>query len=226
MKVWEYLESFLKYQSKTNPNFMRKLFTIMLFGLILHSTQAQQAGKFRMGMDLGIAIPDGGGIGGVLNFEPKVNIRDNMSVGIRLGVAGLAKDVTYFDITQDYEGEVSANLSVGGTFDYYFHKDNSNVAPFIGVGYGYFALSSIDIKNGDFDQIDDIGNLEADFKWAPMLRAGVELNKFRMAAEYNFVPNSNLQDIAGNVIGEAVNQYFAFTLGFYVGGGRWKRYNQ
>ncbi|MHA7130062.1 outer membrane beta-barrel protein [Algoriphagus namhaensis] len=201
---------------------MRQLIALVLLFSITQTIQAQQSGRFRMGMDLGIAIPDGGGIGGVVNLEPKVNLRDNMNVGLRLGVAGLAKDVTYFDFSEDYEGEISANVSIGGTFDYYFHKDKSSVAPFIGLGYGYYALSSLEIEPGDFDQIDDIGNLEADFKWAPMIRAGVELNKFRMAAEYNFVPNSNLQDTSGNIIGEAVNQYFAFTLGFYVGGGKWR----
>ncbi len=178
-----------------------------------------------MGMDLGVAIPQGGGIGGVLNLEPKVNVADNMSVGLRFGVAGLAKDVTYFDINEDFEGEVAANASVTGTFDYYFNKGNSRTAPFIGAGFGYFALSSVDFEDGDFDNPDNIGNLEADFAWAPMIRAGVELNKFRMAAEYNFVPKSDLQNAAGDAIGEAVNQYFAFTLGFYVGGGRWRNWN-
>lgn len=175
-----------------------------------------------MGMDIGPAIPQGGGIGALLNLEPKVNLNNKMNIGIRFGVAGIAKDVTYYDFTQDYEGEVSANVSVAGTFDYYFNNGKSNVAPFIGVGYGYYALSNLDVKNGDFDNPDDIGNLDADFKWAPMVRAGVELGKFRMGAEYNFVPKSDLQNTSGQVIGEAGNQYFGFTLGFYVGGGKWR----
>ncbi|MDN3205678.1 outer membrane beta-barrel protein [Algoriphagus sediminis] len=204
---------------------MKKIFVLLFLSSIFYSAQAQQAGRFRMGMDLGIAIPQGGGIGGVVNLEPKVNLSDHMNVGIRFGVAGLAKDVTYFDINEDFEGEISANASVTGTFDYYFNKGESSAAPFIGAGFGYFALSSVDFENGDFDDPDGIGNLEADFAWAPMVRAGVELNKFRMSAEYNFVPRSNLQNAAGEVIGEAVNQYFAFTLGFYVGGGRWRDWN-
>ncbi|SDA55328.1 hypothetical protein SAMN03080617_00993 [Algoriphagus alkaliphilus] len=56
-----------------------------------------------------------------------------------------------------------------------------------------------------------------------MLRAGVELGKFRIGAEYNFVPTSDLQNVSGQVIGEAVNEYFGFTLGFFVGGGRWRK---
>lgn len=201
---------------------MKKLLAITLLLFVCQWTLAQQAGRFRMGMDLGAAIPKGGGIGALVNLEPKVNLNNKMNVGIRFGIAGLAKDVTYYDITEDYEGEISGNLSITGTFDYYFNNGGSNVAPYLGAGFGYFALSSLDIKNGDFDDPDNFTNLEADFKWAPMIRAGVELGKFRMGAEYNFVPASNLQNSAGQVIGEAINQYFGFTLGFFVGGGRWR----
>ncbi len=193
--------------------------------MLIQGTFAQQAGRFRMGLDLGPAIPKDGGIGAILNLEPKVNLKNNLSVGMRFGVAALAKDITYYDFSADYEGEVSANVSIAGTMDYYFNSGKSNAAPFIGLGYGYYALSSVEVQNGDFDNPDNVGELEADFKWAPMLRAGVELGKFRMAAEYNFVPTSNLQNTSGQIIGEAINQYFGFTLGFYVGGGKWRNYS-
>ncbi len=175
-----------------------------------------------MGLELGPAMPKDGGIGALVNLEPKINVADNMNVGIRFGVAGLAKDVTYYDITEDYEGEVSGNVSITGTFDYYFNNGGSNFAPYIGAGFGYYGLSSVEIDASNIDDV-DVGNLEANFKWAPMVRAGIELGKFRMGAEYNFIPNSNLQDTSGTVIGEAINQYFGFTLGFYVGGGRWRK---
>jgi hypothetical protein len=87
-------------------------------------------------------------------------------------------------------------------------------------GYEYYELSSVKIDDSDFGD-GEVGNLEASFAWAPMVRAGVELGKFRIGAEYNFVPTSNLQNISGQVIGEAVNEYFGFTLGFFVGGGKW-----
>ncbi|WP_373399780.1 outer membrane beta-barrel protein [Algoriphagus halophilus] len=201
---------------------MKKLFVIALLLTLCQYTMAQHAGRFRMGMDLGAAIPKGGGIGALVNLEPKVNLKDNMNVGIRFGIAGLAKDVTYYNFTEDYEGEISANISISGTFDYYFNQGGTQLAPYIGAGFGYYTLSSVQINNGDFDVPDIFGDLEADFKWAPMVRAGVELGKFRMGAEYNFVPKSNLQNASGEVIGEAINQYFGFTLGFYVGGGRWR----
>ncbi|EAZ80559.1 hypothetical protein [Algoriphagus machipongonensis] len=200
---------------------MKKILTLLLIIACIPFAFSQQEGRFRIGMDLGPAIPKDGGIGALVNIEPKINLKDNMNVGLRFGVAALAKDVTYYDIADDYEGEISGNFSVTGTFDYYFNKGKNQLAPFIGAGFGYFALSSIEVNSGDFDDPDNFGDLAADFKWAPMVRAGLELGKFRLGAEYNFVPNSNLQNASGDVIGEAINQYFGFTLGFYVGGGRW-----
>ncbi|MBC6366780.1 OmpW family outer membrane protein [Algoriphagus sp. AK58] len=199
---------------------MRKIFGLVFFLLAMQNVFGQRAGGFRFQMDLGTAIPKNGGIGALVNLEPQILITDNMAFGLRMGVAGLAKDVTYFNIPEDYDGEISANASVTGTFNYYFNKGNSRVAPYIGAGFGYFGLSSIDLEDTDINE-DEVGDLEADFAWAPMVRAGIELGKFRIGGEYNFVPPSNLQNVSGQVIGEAINQYFGFTLGFFVGGGKW-----
>lgn len=201
---------------------MKKLFTVLLLLLVIQSTYAQRAGGFRFQMDLGTAIPQGGGIGALVNLEPQILIKDNLAFGMRLGVAALAKDVTYYSIQEDYNGEVSANASLAGTLNYYFNNGNSRVAPYFGGGFGYYALSSVQIDDTDFGN-GEVGNLEASFAWAPMVRAGVELGKFRIGAEYNFVPTSDLQNTNGQVIGEAVNEYFGFTLGFFVGGGRWRK---
>ena len=104
---------------------MKKLLIVLA---ILFSAQAsfgQQAGKFRMGLDLGPAIPDGGGLGFLVNLEPKINVANNMNIGLRLGIAGLAREVRSFDDFQQYEGEISANASFAGTFDYYFNNGGS-----------------------------------------------------------------------------------------------------
>lgn len=201
---------------------MKKLLTILLFLSILHTTYGQEAGRFRFQMDLGVAAPKDGGIGALVNFEPQVLVTNNLAIGLRMGVAGLAKDVTYYEIPDDYDGELAANTSVSGTANYYFNYGKGKVAPYIGAGFGYYALSNIDVDGSDFDE-DEVGDLKANFAWAPMVRVGVELGKFRIGAEYNFVPTSDLQNIEGEVIGKAINEYFGFTLGYFVGGGRWGR---
>lgn len=201
---------------------MKKIVLILLTLCIVQLTQAQQAGKFRMGLDLGPAIPQNGGIGALASLEPRINVSDNFNVGLRIGVAALAKDLTLSSPTDEYTGELAANASIGGTVDYYFNNGQSNFAPYIGGGFGYYGLGAVDIDSGSVPD-EDLGELETTFKWAPMVRAGIELGKFRLGAEYNIVPKSNLQDLSGQVIGEAVNQYFGFVLGVYVGGGRWRK---
>ncbi|GAB3233674.1 hypothetical protein J0A67_20940 [Algoriphagus aestuariicola] len=197
---------------------MKKLLGVLVALLIINTAYSQQAGKFRYQMDLGFAAPKDGGIGAMVHLEPQILVLDNLAVGLRMGVTGMAKDVTYYEIPDDYEGELSANLSVSGTANYYFNYGKGKVAPYVGAGFGYYALSNIEVEG---DNIEDANNLEASFAWAPMVRVGVELQKFRIGAEYNFVPSSNLQNVNGEVIGKATNEYFGFTLGFFVGGGRW-----
>lgn len=201
---------------------MKKLITILVITLAIQNAYSQEAGRFRFQMDLGAAAPKDGGLGALVNFEPQILVMDNLAIGLRLGVAGLAKDITYYQIPDDYDGELAANASLSGTANYYFNYGKGKVAPYIGAGFGYYALSNIDVDGSDFDD-DEVGDLKANFAWAPMLRAGVELGKFRIGAEYNFVPNSDLQNVSGEVIGQAINEYFGFTLGFFVGGGRWGR---
>ena len=201
---------------------MKKLLTIIIVLLAVQTAYSQQTDRFRFQMDLGAAAPKGGGIGALVNFEPQILVRRNIALGLRMGVAGLAKDVIYYEIPKDYTGELSANASISGTANYYFNYGKGKAAPYIGGGFGYYALSSIDIQTTDIDA-GDLGELKANFAWAPMLRAGVELGKFRIGAEYNFVPKSDLQNIAGEVVGRSVNEYFGFTIGYFVGGGKWGR---
>lgn len=199
---------------------MKKLITILLLLQIMHHAYSQEEGRFRFQMDLGVAAPKDGGVGALVNFEPQVLATRNLALGLRMGVAGLAKEVTYYEIPDDYDGELSANTSVSGTANYYFNYGKGKVAPYIGAGFGYYALSNIDVDGSDFDE-DEVRGLKANFAWAPMIRAGVELGKFRIGAEYNFLPNSDLQNVSGEVIGQAINEYFGFTLGYFVGGGKW-----
>jgi hypothetical protein len=198
---------------------MKKLLVLVVLLSSFQLANAQRGGAFRFQMDLGGAIPKEGGIGALVNIEPQILLSDNLAFGLRMGVAGLAKDVVYYNISTDFEGEISANASLTGTLNYYFNQGKSRITPYLGAGFGYYALSSVQIDDSDIDY--ETGSLEANFAWAPMVRAGLELGKFRIGAEYNIVPPSDLQNVSGQVIGEAINQYYGITLGFFVGGGKW-----
>lgn len=70
---------------------MRKI--ILLVAVLLFANgYSQEAGKFRVGLDFGF-VPTGGGGGVLFSVEPKYNFADNMNVGLRIGLAGIARDI-------------------------------------------------------------------------------------------------------------------------------------
>ncbi len=183
--------------------------------------QAQEEGKFRAGLDFGYAIPDGGG-GISFGIEPKYNISDNMNVGIRFESAIMAKNVPFGDIGT-VESKLAASASYLGTFDYYFSNGSSSFAPFVGAGVGYSALANVEIDLTEIEGFEEIEGEETtakgelDGKFGGLIRAGFEFGKVRLAASYNLIGKSEVDGT------EIKNSYFGISLGFYVGGGKWKK---
>ena len=177
---------------------MKKLFTITFLILGIMGINGQEEGKFRVGLDLGYVFENDGGT--LFSIEPKYNITSNSNIGIRLGTAasiGIS--------------DADANISILGTYDYYFNSQNSSTSPFLGVGLGYYALG--DIGGGG------PGGLPVNLgeQFGALVRGGVELGKFRIALEYNILPKSDLE------FGESIkNSYLGASIGFYIGGGKWK----
>ncbi len=195
---------------------MKKVILVVLLAFVFTNGYSQEEGKFRVGLDLGF-VPTGGGGGGMLSIEPKYNITDNMNVGLRLGGAGIAKDI---QTTTTTSAEVSANGSVVGTYDYYFHKSGSgsSFAPYVGAGFGYYSLANV--KVDDTSESTEITPAVSGVMGG-LIRAGFEWAGFRMGVEYNVLPDSDLEDLNGNVIGTAKNAYLGIHIGFFVGGGKW-----
>lgn len=191
---------------------MRKiLFTVAAMLSMVQMGFAQEEGKFRVGLNAGYAMPDGGG-GVLFSIEPKYNIADNMNIGVRFESAAMAKNIT--DSGASIESELAASTSYTGTFDYYFTSGNSSFAPFLGGGIGYNSLANAELDLGEFGTAE----AEVDGAFGGLIRAGFELGKFRMAATYNLIGKSDLGDGA-----EVKNSYFGISLGFYLGGGKWKK---
>lgn len=206
---------------------MKKIFYAVIVVICMTQwSNAQEQGKFRVGLDLGYAIPDGGG-GILVALEPKYNIGDNMNVGLRFESAVLAKNVilpqnSEFGVNS-LESELAASSSFLGTFDYYFNSGNSSFAPFLGAGIGYSTLANLEVDIaqvpglepiGDEDTVDEV---EVDGKFGGLIRAGFEAGKFRLAATYNLIGKSDLDGA------ETKNSYIGISLGFYLGGGKWKK---
>jgi len=190
---------------------MRKSFFILvLVAGFAAQLEAQEANKFRLDLGLGYAIPSSGGGGVLFNFEPKWTLNEKMNVGIRLGVAAYGRDLGSFS---NNTIEVGANASYIGTYDYYFHNGTSSFAPFVGGGAGFYQVASASIGNSN--------TIGADGKLGGMLRAGFDVGKFRVAAEYNFIGKSDVIDLNNQVLGTAENGYFGISIGAYFGGGKW-----
>nr|WP_299382989.1 hypothetical protein [Allomuricauda sp.] len=196
---------------------MKKNFFLAIAILgIAQFTHAQEQNKFRAGLDLGYAIPDGGG-GIIIALEPKYNIADNMNIGLRIESAAMAKNVAAVEDVAEIEASLSASTSYFGTFDYYFHSGSSPFAPFIGGGIGYSTLANLDFDPQVTDEKFDIEG-----KFGGLVRAGFELGKLRLAATYNLIGTSEFADGDDNKL-EVKNSYIGISLGFYVGGGKWKK---
>ena len=178
--------------------FMKKLLiiTIAITGIL--SVNAQEEGKFRVGLDLGYVFENNGGV--LFSIEPKYNITDHSNVGLRFGTATSASD-----------SNADANISAVGTYDYYFNSQNSSTSPFLGIGLGYFFLGDFG-GDGPGETAVNLGE-----QFGALVRGGVELGKFRIALEYNILPKSDLE------FGESIkNSYLGASIGFYLGGGKWK----
>ena len=192
---------------------MKKSFVtiILLFAFVQSYPQAE--GKFRFGLDLGYAIPAGGGAGISFSIEPKYNIKDNMNVGLRIGVAGNTRDLLSFSNSSNRKA--SATTSYVATYDYYFNNGGGSLVPYLGGGLGYFNFATIEIFSSS-DTGADVGG-----KFGGLIRGGIEWNKLRVGVEYNIVPKSELQTFNGESAGTSPNSYVGITVGFFIGGGKW-----
>jgi len=195
---------------------MKKIFFAFLLMLaVVQVSQAQEEGKFRVGLEAGYTMPSGGG-GVLFAVEPKYNIADNMNIGIRFESAAMAKNVDVGPASA--EASLTASVSYSGTFDYYFNSGSSSFAPFFGAGVGYSSLGSIGFDIDDVEDVEGDADVEVDGKFGGLIRAGFEVGKFRLAATYNLIGKTELAEGL-----EVKNSYLGISLGFYLGGGKWKK---
>ena len=198
---------------------MKKIILVAVTVFAFSSTFAQKKGGFRVGIDLGYAIPAAGGGGAIFTIEPKYNIADNMNIGLKIGGAGLVKDIQSTN-GQTTSAKVGAVAFYTATFDYYFNKSGKDFVPFVGGGISYNGLANVEVNNttGSYTQPT---NIDANTKIGGLLMGGFEYQHFRLAVEYNLIPESKLQNISGTNVGTISNSYFGINLGFYIGGGKW-----
>jgi len=109
------------------------------------------------------------------------------------------------------------------TSDYYFNKPYSSFAPFLGGGFGTYTISNVTSTIVTGTTSSSLTNPLKEHKFGGLLRGGFEAGRFRLALEYYLVPNSTAVDINNTPIGKVGNSYVNLNLGFYLGGGKWKK---
>lgn len=120
--------------------------TIVSFSAIAQSKSDLK--PFKVDLSLGYAIPGGSGAkGGVLfAVEPKYAVVSNISVGLRMEAAVVARFSGYDAEGYPNNASVKAAGSYLATGDYYF-SDNYSFRPFAGAGAGIFSLAGAEVNS-------------------------------------------------------------------------------
>lgn len=199
---------------------MKNKFLILALGAMTSFSAMAQSKTdlkpFKVDVSAGYAIPGGTGAkGGVLfAIEPKYAVISNLSLGLRMEAAVIARFSGYNDEGTVNSASVKAAGSYLATGDYYF-SDNYSLRPFAGAGAGIFSLAS-----AEFDS--DQGAISGGTKFGGMIRTGIEMKHFRLGVEYNIVPKTTFTgfDSDGNEAKlTSKNGYLGIKLGVCIGGG-------
>lgn len=188
---------------------MKKLLALaVLLTVMVYGVQAQEFNKFKVGLGLGYAGASGkGSKGGILvTFEPGYRITDKILANLRIESAAMVRGTTSSDGTFD-DLDVAAIGSY--TLNGQYYLTNSNFRPFVGFGFGLYALAAIKVEGST----GDIAASEAKFGAYP--RIGFDAGHFTMSFDYNLLPNT---EGAGGT--KFNNSYFGIRIGGFFGGGR------
>ncbi|WP_350285832.1 hypothetical protein [uncultured Croceitalea sp.] len=159
---------------------------------------------------------DSDNLGLLLNVEPNINILEKFVIGLRFGIAVNS---------QKFEGDQSTQFTIDGqndnailsfipTFDYYLNFNYTR--PYLGLGLGYYVLSTIDVSQPGPSILDGSINNQI----GVLLRGGLEHGKIRFGFEYNYVPKADIIIPDGQIVGAVENAYYGVSVGFRIGGGK------
>lgn len=204
---------------------MKKYIFIAFVLFTCLSVNAQVKGKIRVGGNLGLTVPAGGGGFAIDILDIRYNILNNLNAGVKFGGAFMIRDMSQLENSFDATMHINSNFML--VSDFYFNKGGSFFAPFIGGSIGSFSIYDIYMlgqSESEFNYtIEELPNPSKTLGGA--LRTGFEAGKFRMALEYYLIPATTRYDVA-NIMqpaGTSANSYLSLNVGFYFGGGKWKK---
>jgi hypothetical protein len=191
---------------------MRKYLLFLFAGMIcvqLASAQTKpvfKALKFDIG--LGIVTQDPESNGPLVYFEPSYTLFNKLAIGMRF---------------EQSHQEMKNIGNIQGTVDYNYIIKGSSVRLFAGGGLGSYSVEAAGSCSGGSGTT-ATNRVTGDF--GGMLRAGIKAYHINLTVQHNFVPTTYVYDVDGSdkVLGtkEYQNNYWAFTFGISIGGGRKK----
>lgn len=197
--------------------FVKKSLLLILITFSVSNIISQEKGKFRGGLDFDLALPDNG-VGLGYDFNLGYNISNNVNLGIKWSSVSMLQ-------AADYNVSGAKIKSFTGNFSYYFNDGSSNFAPFVGFGLGHYRIFRATVGNSISGGVDG--------KLGGLINVGFDLSKFRMGLEYNLIPKTTYTSVeivdfyTGEIrnIGTLLvpNSYMSIKIGFYLGGGKWKK---
>lgn len=181
---------------------MKKLFFFFtLCGIgFLADAQSTSYKAFKVDVDFGYAIPQSGTgtkAGVTFTIEPHYRLSDDFAVGLRLEGAALGYKT---GIGTNDDVKVSLLTSYCATGEYYLAS--GGFRPFIGAGAGLFTQQSINVNSGSGNSY----STPSSSKFGFFPRLGFETGHLRLSGAYNILGNNA--------------NYVAFTIGFFLGGGK------
>lgn len=160
--------------------------------------------SFEVLLEGGYARPAGNGskAGVLLAIEPRYNVIDRFTVGLRGESTAMAR-AGYQINNASADGEAGLGIAILATGDYYF--TNRMVRPYVGGGIGVYNFVSVQATSSNGGSI----TVPAETKPGGMIRLGVEVWHVRAGFHYNIVGKSNTIN----------NNYLGITFGIVLGGG-------
>lgn len=190
------------------------IITLLLFMLssAVHAQAFQEIDHYRafeVVAEGGYARPAGNGTkaGVLLALEPRYNITDRITVGLRSEATAMAR-AGYQINNARADGEVGLGIALLATGDYYF--TTRMVRPYLGGGLGIYNIVSVEATSSNGGSI----TVPAVTKPGGFIRAGVKIWHIRAGLHYNVVGKTNTIN----------NNYLGITVGIAFGGGLKEEY--
>jgi hypothetical protein len=158
---------------------------------------------FKFDIGIGYAIPQNniGGTNGGATFtlQPHYRLSDGFALGLRMEAAALGNE-------NNNSGDIKVTGLVSGCLTGEFYLSKGGFRPFIGFGAGAFTQENATGNTNDNNNNSNVQLSSRTTSFGVFPEIGFEAGHFRMSADYD-MPGSS-------------NNYVAFKLGFFFGGGR------